>query len=104
MEKIRQCAVAADQLAAQQAEYKKRWDDYEFKIGHRLDAEMEECSLHWKDFVCLTRGGSDGTVSYTKEWNQAVEELDRKLSLEREELPKLEQQIATLSQSTCPSR
>jgi hypothetical protein len=103
MEKARQCALVADQLSTLQSEYQKRRSDYDFKNAHPLDAQMDECNLHWKDWVCLKRGGSDGMVSYANQWNESGQELQRKPSLEYEELKKLEQQIKTLSQSTCPS-
>jgi hypothetical protein len=101
MEKNRQCTVVADQLSALKLEYQSRRKDYDFKNAHPLDAQMDECNLHWKEWVCLKRGGTDGAVSYAKEWNESAEELHRKLSLEYEELKKLEQQISVLSQNAC---
>jgi hypothetical protein len=104
MEKRRQCELAADQLNALQSEYQKKRTEYDFKNAHPLDAEMDECNLHWKEWVCLKRGGSDGGVSYASQWNESVQELQRKLSLEYEELEKLEQQIKILTQSACSSQ
>jgi len=104
MERARQCALVADQLKAMQSEYHKRRDDYDFKNDHPLDAQMDECELHWKDWVCLKRGGSDGGVSYANEWNESGNELQRKLSLEHEELNNLEQQIESLTQTDCSHR
>ncbi|MFZ0522318.1 MAG: hypothetical protein WAL95_14935 [Candidatus Acidiferrales bacterium] len=104
LEQSRRCAIAAEQLAALQSEYQKRRSDYDFKNAHPLDAQMDECNLHWKEWVCLERGGSDGMVSYAKEWNEAGEELRRKLSLEYEELKKMEQQLRTPSQEGCHSQ
>lgn len=100
MEKARQCALAADQLSAAQSEYQKKRSDYDFKITHPLDAQMDECNLHWKEWVCLQRGS--GGVSYAQDWYESGQELQRKLALESEELKKLEQQIKTLYQSACP--
>jgi hypothetical protein len=104
MEKARQCALVTAQLSAAQSEYLNRRNDYDFKNAHPVDAQMDECRLHWQDWVCLKRGGSDGIVSYAKEWNESGQELQRKLSLEYEELKKLEQQISTLSQRVCSSQ
>jgi hypothetical protein len=101
MEKMRQCAIVADQLGALKSEYQKRRSDYDFKNAHPLDALMDECNLHWKEWVCLKRGGNDGIVSYAKEWNESGQELQRKLSLEYDELKNMEQQISVLTQSAC---
>lgn len=99
MEKVLQCALVADQLSMLQLEYQKKRDDYDFKNAHPLDAQMEECNLHWREWVCLKRGGD-----YTEQWNESGQELQRKLSLEYEELQKLEQQINTLNKSGCQSQ
>lgn len=40
-------------------------------------------------------------MSYAKEWNESGEELQRKFSLEYEELKRLEQQIESLTQNDC---
>jgi len=103
MDKALQCALAADQLTALRSEYQKKRSDYDFKLTHPLDAQIDECNLHWKEWVCLKRGSSDGVVSYAKEWNESGEELRRKMSLEWEELKKLDQQIFSLGQTACPS-
>jgi len=97
MDKALQCALAADQLTALRSEYQKKRSDYDFKLTHPLDAQIDECNLHWKEWVCLKRGSSDGVVSYAKEWNESGEELRRKMSLEWEELKKLDQQIFSLA-------
>jgi hypothetical protein len=104
MENARQCALVAEQFSELQSEYQKRRRDYDFKNAHPLDAQMEECNLHWREWVCLTRGGSEGLVSYAKQWNESGQELKRKLSLEYEGLKKLEQQINILSKSSCLSQ
>jgi hypothetical protein len=101
MEKARQCALAADQLSTLKSAYQKDRSDYDFKNAHPLDAQMDECNLHWKDWVCLKRGGNDGLVSYAKEWNESGQELQRKLALEYDELKSMEQQISVLTQSAC---
>jgi hypothetical protein len=103
-EKQRQCTFVADQINVLQVEYKKKRSDYDFKNSHTLDAQMDECNLHWKEWVCLKRGGSDGLVSYAKEWNESGQELQRKLALEYEELKKLEQQLARLNENRCASQ
>jgi hypothetical protein len=100
MERDRQCATAADQLSALKSQYQKKRSDYDFKNSHPLDAQMEECKLHWQEWVCLKRG--EGGYTNASAWYESSQELQRKLSLEYEELKKLEQQISVLSQSTCP--
>jgi hypothetical protein len=96
IDKERRCAAVADQLSALKSQYQKRRSDYDFKISHPLDAQMEECELHWREWVCLERGASNA-----KEWNESGEEVKRKLDLEWEELKKLDQQISLLTQSNC---
>jgi len=102
IERERQCTAIADQLSALKLQYQTKLNDYNFKNTHLLDAQMDECNLHWKEWVCLKRGASDGLVSYAEQWNESGQELQRKLKLEYEELKDMEQQISTLSQSTCP--
>lgn len=97
IEKARQCARAADQLNALQTVYQIKRDDFNFKNNHQLDAQMEECKLHWKDYVCLERGGG----LYATQWAESGEEMRRKLQLQFEELREMEQQLATLRASLC---
>jgi hypothetical protein len=92
-EKASQCALVGDQYDALQSEYRQKRSDYDFKKAHPLDAQMTECNLHWRERVCLKRGGSDGGVSYAAQWNESGQELRRKLALEYEVLQKLEQEI-----------
>lgn len=101
--KTHQCAAAADQLSALKKEYQQRLNDFNFKRTHLLDAQMDECNLHWKEWVCLKRGGTDGGVSYAAQWSESGQELQRKLSLEFEGLGNLEQQIGSASQGVCTS-
>jgi hypothetical protein len=101
MKRQRECTLAANQVNALQAEYQRRLTEYEFKNSHPLDAQMDECNLHWKEWVCLKRGGSDSGVSYAEQWNESGAELHRKLSLEFEELRNLQRQIAALNQRAC---
>ena len=100
MEKARQCTRVTDQLNTLKADFKKRLSAYEFKNSHLLDAQMEECKLHWKDWVCLERGGGNSA----KEWNEVGQELNRKQLLEFDELNKLAQQIKDFSQAACSSQ
>jgi hypothetical protein len=100
-ERVRQCSLVADRIVALQSEYQVKRADYDFKNAHPLDALMDECNLHWKEWVCLKRGGIDGGVSYAKQWEESRDELARKLSLEAEELQNLQQKISTLK-SSCP--
>lgn len=93
----RQCAEAATQLSALKSMYEAKRKDYDFKNSHTLDAQMEECELHWKDYVCLKHDDP----MYTSNWNDSGKELKRKLDLEYEELKKMEQQIYALSQAAC---
>lgn len=102
MARERQCAAIAEQLNALKSVYGAKRRDYDFKNTHLLDAQMDECNLHWKEWVCLKRGGSDGIVSYAEQWNESGQELQRKLKLEYEELKELDQQISVLSQRVCP--
>jgi hypothetical protein len=101
MKRQRECTLAANQVTALQAEYQRRLTEYEFKNSHPLDAQMDECNLHWKEWVCLKRGGSDSGVSYAEQWNESGAELRRKLTLEFEELRNLQRQIAALNQRAC---
>lgn len=93
----RQCAQAAAQLSVLKAQYEVKRKDYDFKNSHVLDAQMEECELHWKDYVCL--GHND--PMYASNWNESGREFKRKMDLEYEELKQMEQQINTLIQSSC---
>lgn len=103
MDKARTCAEIADHLSALKSRYQKQRDDYEFKNAHLLDAQMEECKLHWKEWVCLKRGGSEGFLNYAEQWNESGQELRRKLLRQYEELQDLEKQISALSfWPTCP--
>jgi hypothetical protein len=97
MEKAKRCAVIADQFQTLQAEYEKKRDDFTFKNNHQADAQMEECELHWKDFVCLAKGGG----FYAEQWNQSGLEMQRKLALEFEELHEMEQRLAAVRQNLC---
>jgi hypothetical protein len=97
MARKRRCADAAAQLSALRIKYEEKRKSYDFKSSHLLDAQMEECELHWKDFVCL---GHDERM-YASNWNDSGKELKRKMDLEYEELKKMEQQIS-LAQSACP--
>lgn len=100
-QRTNECTAAAEQLDALKARYQKEREDYDFKNTHLLDAQMDECKLHWQDWVCLKRGANDGLVSYAKEWNESGEELHRKLNLEYEDLKKMEGQIALTSGTLC---
>jgi len=42
MDKALQCALAADQLTALRSEYQKKRSDYDFKLTHPLDAQIDE--------------------------------------------------------------
>ena len=97
MARKRRCAEIAAQLTGLKSSYEQRRKQYDSKKSHILDAQMEECELHWKDYVCL---GHDNPM-YASNWNDSGKELKRKLDLEYEELIKLEQQIKTLSQAPC---
>lgn len=102
MDKMWSCQTIAAQLDALNAEYWRWRNDYAFKSSHPLDAQMEECNVHWQEFVFLKRGASDGIVNYAKEWNESGDELQRKLTLEHEALEHMEQQMKTLNSSGCP--
>lgn len=93
----RQCAETAAQLSTLKSRYESKRKDYDFKNSHILDAQMEECELHWKDFVCLKHDDP----MYASNWNDSGKELKRKMDLEYEELKKMDQQIGTLSQAAC---
>jgi len=101
METERRCTAIANQLALSKSQYETKLNDYNFKNTHLLDAQMEECNLHWKEWVCLKRGASEGFVSYAEQWNESGQELQRKLKLEFEELKTMEEQVSMLRQSTC---
>ena len=102
VERARKCSLAADQLSALKAQYDAKHSDYDFKMAHPLDAQMEECKIHWQDWVCLKRGENDGIVSYAKQWDESGQEMRRKLNLEYDELKDLELQINAISQGNCP--
>jgi hypothetical protein len=104
LEREQQCALILGQLASLKSSYQKKRSDYEFKNSHTLDAQMEECNLHWRDWVCLKRGGTENGVSYARQWNESGEELQRKLALEYEELKTMEQQIDIQSKSGCSAK
>jgi len=93
----RQCAESAAQLSALKSGYEAKRKDYDFKNTHILDAQMEECELHWKDYVCLAHDNS----MYASNWNESGKELKRKMDLEYEELKTIEQQINSLTRSSC---
>lgn len=97
MDKIRECARLSDQLKAVQTDYQAKLAAFTFKNNHQLDAQTEECNLHWKDFVCLAKGSG----MYADAWRQSGLELQRKLALEFEELHTIEQQMATMRQNLC---
>jgi hypothetical protein len=97
MEKARACAAATEQLKALQAQYEVRRDDFTYKNSHQLDAQMEECNLHWKEFVCLATGGG----IYATQWNESGLEMQRKLALEFEGLHEMEQRMAAIRQNLC---
>lgn len=99
--KVRECDLTARRISALESEYQTKRNDYDFKNAHPLDAVMEECNLHWKEWVCLKRGGTDNGISYAKEWEESRDELARKLSLQSEEFQNLQQQIGALK-NTCP--
>jgi hypothetical protein len=99
MDKAKSCATFADQFQTLQAEYEKKRDDFTFKNNHQADAQMDECELHWKDFVCLAKGGE----FYAKEWNESGLEMSRKLALEYEELGEMEKRLAALRPYLCAS-
>lgn len=99
MDKARQCGQILTLVSALQSDYMKRRGNYDFKKTHPLDAQMEECKLHWQDWVCLKHG----ETTYAQNWNESGQELQRKLSLELEDLQKLEQQINILRGRACPS-
>jgi hypothetical protein len=93
----RQCADIAAQLSALKSSYEAKRRDYDFKNSHILDAQMEECELHWKDYVCL---GHDNSM-YASNWYESGKELKRKMDLEYDELKKMEEQYKALAQSAC---
>jgi hypothetical protein len=98
MARKHQCAETAVQLSALKATYEEKRRDYDFKNSRVLDAQMEECELHWKDYVCL---GHDNPM-YASNWSESGKELKRKMDLEYEELKTLEQQINLLTRLSCP--
>jgi hypothetical protein len=98
MVRRRQCAETAAQLTILNAAYDIQRKDYDYKNTHLLDAQMQECKLHWKDFVCLQHD----SAMFVSNWNESGKELKRKMDLENEELKKMEQQISALTQSSCP--
>ncbi len=93
----RQCAESAAQLSALKSAYEAKRKDYDFNNTHTLDAQMEECELHWKDYVCLKHDDP----MYASNWNDSGKELKRKMDLEYEELKTIEQQINSLTRSSC---
>jgi hypothetical protein len=97
MARRRHCAETATQLGALKSVYDVKRKGYDFKNSHILDAQMEECELHWKEFVCLKHDDP----MYASNWNDSGKELRRKLNLEYEELIEMERQINILNQSAC---
>jgi len=97
MERRRQCAVSTARLSDLKAQYATKRAAYDFKLGHPLDAQMEECNLHWKEFVCLKHDDP----MYASNWNDSYKEMKRKTDLEWEALRNLEKQIYELNQSAC---
>lgn len=97
MEKARQCALIAEQLSSLQAQYEVKRDEVTFKNNHQLDAQMDECNLHWKEFVCLQRGAG----MYAEQWAESGQEMQRKLALGFEELHDMEQRMAAIRQQLC---
>jgi hypothetical protein len=97
LEKAHECARLANQLEAVHADYEEKLAAHTFKTTHMADAQMDECNLHWKEFVCLAKGSG----MYAENWRESGLELQRKLDLEFEELHNIEQQMATLRQNLC---
>jgi hypothetical protein len=97
MARRQRCSESAAQLGALKSRYEEKRKGYGFKNSHILDAQMEECELHWKEFVCLKHDDP----MYASNWNDSGKELRRKLNLEYEELAEMQQQINILTQSAC---
>jgi hypothetical protein len=87
--KKRRCASTVATFEMSRAYYQERLKDYTWKLDHFIDGVMNECQEHWKDFVCLKRGQGD----YASNWNESINEFQRKLKLESEEVQGLEQQM-----------
>ncbi len=50
---------------------------------------MDECRLHWKDYVCLDASAASRTKKtsiYAENWNNSIVEFGRKLKLQYEEI------------------
>ena len=99
LQRDRHCAAITARLSELKSQYEKKRTDYDFKTSHPIDALIEECKIHWQEWVCLKRG--EGGNANASAWYESGQELQRKLSLEYDELKKLEQQLIALTQDSC---
>jgi hypothetical protein len=108
MQSKRQCREIYSQYVLKAAAYQTIFKDYQWKTDHQADAIMDECRLHWKDFVCLDASAAsrtNGTSIYADDWNNTIVEYQRKLQLQNEEIGKeykeLESMRATFEKMGC---
>ena len=85
----RQCMEMLNQYTPMAEAYQTNFKEYQWKTEHEADAIMDECRLHWKDYVCLDASAASRTKKtsiYAENWNNSIVEFGRKLKLQYEEI------------------
>lgn len=85
----RQCVEMLNQYTPKAEAYQTSFKEYQWKTEHEADAIMDECRLHWKDYVCLDASAASQakkTSIYADNWNESIVEFGRKLKLQYDEI------------------